>query len=97
MKARGSLSAFMAFFVGAPAGLGLMLLINNGTIRLDPEIAHYVNHPVEMAEVVMFCCALGALLGKCLSNMNERAWPCGASCCPPGIASRTPSPRPARC
>jgi biopolymer transport protein ExbB/TolQ len=72
MKARGSLSAFMAFFIGVPAGMGLLFLINNGIIPLDKDLAEYISHPVEMAEVVMFCCALGALLGKCLSNMTER-------------------------
>ena len=72
MKARGSLSAFMAFFVGVPAGLALMIGVHQGTIPLDPHIAEYVSHPVEMAEVVMFCCALGALIGKWLSNMGER-------------------------
>jgi len=72
MNARGSFTTFMAFFVGLPAGLGLLLLVEQGYIPIDPAAYEYIKHPVEMAEFVMFCCALGALTGKLLTGLHER-------------------------
>ena len=73
MKARGFLSTFFAFAIGLPAGLCLAYAIHNDLVTLDPQIKHYFNHEIELATLVMFCCGLGALLGKFLACLNERS------------------------
>jgi hypothetical protein len=63
-----------AFVLGLPLAAGILYLIQSGT--LPPEIAgtvqRYVKHPVECVEVVLFCCALGALLAKLWVYRTER-------------------------
>ena len=89
MKARGSLSTFFAFCIGFPAGLVLALAIHNDLVSLDPQIRRYFNHEIELATLVMFCCGLGALIGKFLACLNERSaiW---RSLSRPGTASHIP-------
>src|ERR1700757_2715283 len=70
-KTRGSLATVAAFLFGLPAGLGLLWFIHHGPY-LNPALLQYVAHPVEMTEVVMFCCAVGALLAKILATGKER-------------------------
>src|SRR5438128_7034261 len=65
-----SWSTSAAFLFGVPAGLGLLLLLSLGP--RESEVARYVSHPVEWVEVVLFCCALAALLAKVLSHRSER-------------------------
>jgi hypothetical protein len=57
--------------VGLPLGLAILALIHFGPMR-DTEARRYVSHPVEGVEVVMFCCALGALGAKLCQNLSER-------------------------
>jgi hypothetical protein len=72
MKARGSISTWLAFIIGGPVGVGVLYVIQAGLFPVHPLVKQYTEHPVEMAEVIMFCCALGALLGKFLTYLNER-------------------------
>ncbi len=73
MKSRGFLSMFFAFGVGLPAGLALAYAIHNDIVPLDPQIKRYFHHEIELATLVMFCCGLGALLGKFFASLNERS------------------------
>jgi biopolymer transport protein ExbB/TolQ len=63
--------ALAAFVIGLPMSAGIIFLIHqqaDGTL-----IRRYVSHPVEHVEVILFCCALGALLAKLLGLVMERA------------------------
>ena len=61
-----------AFAVGLPLGAAILGVILFGPLRTSP--AHrYVSHPVECVEVIMFCCALGALGAKLWRSQTERA------------------------
>jgi biopolymer transport protein ExbB/TolQ len=60
-----------AFLFGLPVGCWLLWFVHHSPYDI-PEIVQYVAHPVEMTEVVMFCCAVGALLAKILSSGRER-------------------------
>jgi biopolymer transport protein ExbB/TolQ len=69
-RSRRSLANMGAFLFGLPAGLGVLtflLSLPEGT-----EARRYVHHPVERVEVILFCCAMGALLGKVLAQGSER-------------------------
>jgi biopolymer transport protein ExbB/TolQ len=69
-RSRRSLANMGAFIFGLPAGLGVLaflLSLPEGT-----EARRYVQHPVERVEVILFCCAMGALLGKVLAQGSER-------------------------
>src|SRR5438445_5068012 len=69
-RSRRSLANMGAFLFGLPAGLGVLaflLSLPEGT-----EARRYVHHPVERVEVILFCCAMGALLGKVLAQWSER-------------------------
>lgn len=69
---RPSLANLAAFVVGLPLGIGILAVIANGPFE-DTELRRYVEHPVEQAAVVLFCCALGLLLGKFVAQLKERA------------------------
>ena len=71
-KARGSFSTVAAFLFGLPFGVGLLYFLHHGPYH-NPDVLQYVEHPVEMTEVLMFCCAMGALLAKLASSWNERS------------------------
>jgi biopolymer transport protein ExbB/TolQ len=62
----------MAFVLGVPLGVGLLAAVHC-TPLAESEWAHYVSHPVEQVTVVMFGCALGALLTKLANLGRERA------------------------
>jgi len=67
---RRSLANMGAFIFGLPAGIGILaflLSLPEGT-----EARRYVHHPVERVEVILFCCAMGALLGKVFAQWRER-------------------------
>jgi biopolymer transport protein ExbB/TolQ len=69
-RKRRSLAGMGAFIFGLPAGLGVLtflLSLPEGT-----EARRYVHHPVERVEVILFCCAMGALAGKVLAQWAER-------------------------
>jgi biopolymer transport protein ExbB/TolQ len=79
-KARGSFSTVAAFLFGVPAGLGLLYFLHHGQSVMPaqmqaylPQVLQYVEHPVEMTEVVMFCCAVFAMLAKIIASWGERA------------------------
>ncbi len=64
-------TAAAAFGLGVPLGVGLLYLIFRGPWQ-HPLAQRYVSHPVEWAEVVLFCCALGALTAKLWHHLRER-------------------------
>jgi biopolymer transport protein ExbB/TolQ len=68
---RGSMVTAAAFLFGLPVGFGLLFFLHHGPYQ-HQKIVEYVAHPVEMTEVVMFCCALGALLAKIVSSLAEK-------------------------
>src|SRR5262245_32118988 len=68
----GSWTTAAAFLLGLPLAAALLALIFAGPWS-SPEVTRYVSHPVEVVEVVLFCCALGALAAKLLAHRGERA------------------------
>lgn len=62
-----------AFVIGLPLAIAALLPFQKGSPLHGTEAARYVSHPVECVEVVMFCCALGALAAKLWQNRGERA------------------------
>ncbi|MFL5241393.1 MAG: MotA/TolQ/ExbB proton channel family protein [Gemmataceae bacterium] len=59
-----------AFIIGLPLGIGILTFLQYGPV--DDSIKRYVSHEVEWVEVVMFTCALGALLSKLARQPLER-------------------------
>jgi biopolymer transport protein ExbB/TolQ len=51
------------FLIGLPLGASILCLFHFGPLRQTPFF-RYVAYPVQMAEVTLFCCALGGLLVK---------------------------------
>ena len=70
VPARRSLANLGAFLFGLPLGIGILLFIFH--LPEGTAVRRYVEHPVEWVEVTMFCFALGALIGKVLSQWNEK-------------------------
>ncbi|MCI0681388.1 MAG: MotA/TolQ/ExbB proton channel family protein [Gemmataceae bacterium] len=68
---RGWFAGSAAFVIGVPLGLGVLWALHDGPWQ-GSEWKRYVEHPVEMAEVLLFCCALTALAGKLLGGLRER-------------------------
>src|SRR4051812_33895568 len=73
----GSSSTMAAFVVGLPLGLGLVWALTEGPwqqllVAYDVDCKRYLHHPVEKVELVMFCCAIAALLAKLLAWFRER-------------------------
>jgi len=71
-KPRGSFTTVAAFLFGAPVGVGLLVFLHHGPYQ-NSDLVEYVKHPVEMTEVVMFCCAVAAMLAKIISSFSERS------------------------
>ncbi|MBM4069215.1 MAG: MotA/TolQ/ExbB proton channel family protein [Planctomycetes bacterium] len=69
---RPALANLAAFVFGLPLGVAVLAIILYGPFE-DTELRRYVEHPVEHAEVVLFCCGLGLLVGKLLAQAKERA------------------------
>jgi hypothetical protein len=59
-----------AFVLGLPLAAGVLTLIH---LSEDETLLRYVHHDVENVEVVLFCCALGALLAKFWAYRTEKA------------------------
>lgn len=59
-----------AFLFGVPAGLLVLLVLHLGPH--DSALFRYVSHPIECVEVVLFCCALAALIAKAHGHRLER-------------------------
>src|SRR4051794_15802107 len=69
-----TLTTIMAFVLGIPATVGLLTFIQQGPLG-ETEYARYVMHPVEQVEVLLFCCAVSALLTKFfISRLERRAF-----------------------
>src|SRR6516165_747905 len=68
---KGSFTTWFTFFVGVPAGIGVLYFIEHGPWQ-NPTIQRYVHHEAEQAVVVFFCCCMAALLAKLLAAMRER-------------------------
>jgi hypothetical protein len=60
-----------AFLIGLPLATAVLVAIQSTPLH-EMRLASYVSHPVEYVEVVMFCCALGALLSKLGRQGTER-------------------------
>jgi hypothetical protein len=69
-----------AFILGVPLAAGLLCLVHFGPIK-DTSAHRYLSHPIENVEILMFCCALGALSTKLIRNWTERR-ACGACVLP---------------
>jgi len=61
-----------AFLLGVPLAVTVLALIAFGPLQAS-GLKRYIEHPVEIVEVVLFCCALGALSAKMFGNAGERA------------------------
>ncbi|HYV34282.1 MAG TPA: MotA/TolQ/ExbB proton channel family protein, partial [Gemmataceae bacterium] len=64
-----SSSTLAAFAIGIPLSIGVLAAVQ----VTDTELKRYLHHPVEIVEVVLFCCALGGLAAKLLGNAAQRA------------------------
>jgi hypothetical protein len=69
---RRSRTTLAALVLGVPLAAVLLGLINNGIIGND-LVKRYLRHDVEQVEVVLFCCALGALAAKLWGFARERS------------------------
>ena len=67
---RTSRATLAAFAFGIPLAVAILAAIQYGPV--PDEMKRYVSHPVECVEVIMFCCALGALGAKFLGSWTER-------------------------
>jgi biopolymer transport protein ExbB/TolQ len=79
--ARRSLATLAALVLGTPLAVGVLALFERGPLA-DSEYARYLSHGVEKVEVLLFCCALMALVSKLWSYRAERA-ACRRDCLPP--------------
>ena len=66
-----------AFLIGLPMAAAILVGIHRG-LPHDSIVVRYVHHPVENVEVILFCCAMGALVAKLWQTLGERA-ACAAS------------------
>jgi biopolymer transport protein ExbB/TolQ len=66
-----SFPTLAALVFGPPLAAGLLALVEMDSLQ-DLGIAHYVKHAVEKVEVLLFCCAVMALLAKLWSYLGER-------------------------
>ncbi|MBV9124845.1 MAG: MotA/TolQ/ExbB proton channel family protein [Planctomycetes bacterium] len=71
-RSRRTSSNLPAFLIGVPLAAGILWAILLGPLHSE-KAARYVKHPVECVEVVLFCCALGALGTKFLRSWKEWA------------------------
>jgi biopolymer transport protein ExbB/TolQ len=69
---RRSATTVAAFVIGLPLAAGILYAVQRGMLG-GVDGARYVHHPVEKVEVVMFCCAVGALAAKLWRTLAERA------------------------
>ncbi len=66
-----SRTPWAGFLLGLPLAAGVLALFLVGPWR-DTPYQRYVSHPAEWAEVVLFCCALGAFGAKLGRSIAER-------------------------
>jgi biopolymer transport protein ExbB/TolQ len=80
---RRSNTNLAAFVIGLPLAAAILGAILSPRSPLQETVIYrYVSHKVECVEVVMFCCALGALLAKAWHNRAERR-ACRSDAVPP--------------
>jgi biopolymer transport protein ExbB/TolQ len=72
-RERRSSTLLAAFGLGLPLAGAVLGMITCGPLHENETVQRYVSHPVEYAEVVMFCLALGVLASKLLRCWGERA------------------------
>jgi biopolymer transport protein ExbB/TolQ len=65
-------STLAAFLLGIPMAIVVLALVYLGPLG-GTEAHRYLSHPVEVVELVLFCCALGCLGSKLYFNRAERA------------------------
>jgi len=80
-NSRRSLATLAALVLGTPLAVGVLALFETGPLKGTPY-ARYVSHGVEKVEVLLFCCALMALVSKLWCYRSERA-ACRLDCLPP--------------
>lgn len=68
--ARSRSANWAAFILGLPLGFGILAFLHYGPV--DESIQRYVSHKVEWVEVMMFSCAMAALLTKMAGQIGER-------------------------
>lgn len=79
-RSPGSHTVRGALVIGLPLAVGVLVLLHLEALQ-GTLAQRYVSHPVEWAEVVLFCCALGALAAKFLqARFDRRA--CGVQVIP---------------
>lgn len=66
-----SRTPWAGFLLGLPLAAGLLAMFHAGPWR-DTPYQRYVSHPAEWAEVVLFCCAMGAFAAKLARSVVER-------------------------
>lgn len=71
MPRQRSGSALSAFLFGVPLAVAILVTLQMGPWK-GTLVHRYVSHPVEKVEIILFCCALGALFGKVLNVMKQR-------------------------
>jgi hypothetical protein len=84
-----SSSTAAAFLLGVPLAVAVLASIEFGPLR-GSGLKRYIEHPVEIVEVVLFCCALGGLAAKAFGYLSERA-ACGRELLPPWDGNPTPA------
>jgi hypothetical protein len=76
-----SFATLGAFGIGVPLALGFLALVRLGPWH-DTPLERYVRHPVEVAEVLLFGCAMAGLAVKLAAALRERV-ACRAEVLPP--------------
>ncbi len=64
-------TTWAALLLGVPMAIGLLVAVQHPVFQ-GTLVQRYTSHPVEKAELVMFCCALGALGVKLWQSLFER-------------------------
>lgn len=71
-KPRGQSSSLLsALIIGLPLGIALVAVLRLGPWQ-GTILDRYSSHPVEKVEIVIFCCALGALIGKVFGYVRQK-------------------------
>ncbi len=66
-----SRAAFVGFLLGVPLAVGLLMLVLEGPLK-GTLAERYLSHPVEQAELVLFCIAVFVLLAKGCGALSQR-------------------------
>lgn len=68
---RGGNTAVVAMMLGVPMAFGLRHLVFHGPWQ-DATLQRYLSHPVEVAELILFCCAVCAYGYKLAQSIREQ-------------------------